>query len=190
MKTLTIILLLGLSAGCREQQDRVVKTSDTADSVRTALEKQYAQQARAYYEDDPTLVKAVRAPEFCAQPPNGPRTTPEEADAYLRASFEQVKQTLHVSFDLEKLTVQGDTAFVLIHQQWRRMQDKGGQLRTVETEARQREWWRTTPEGWRIFFVDDVHPGVWKVDGKRIDPSKPYDPDAPPYEPDDAKPSP
>ena len=34
-----------------------------------------------------------------------------------------------------------------------------------------------------LLFVDDVHRGVWRIDGKRIDPSKPYDPDAPPYKP-------
>lgn len=184
MKVLATILFVTtiLGAGCRDQTDKTDK--DNIDSVRVAIEKQYAQQARAYYEDDPELVRAVRAPEFSAQPPNGPRSTPEEAEGYLRASFEQVKQTLHVSFDIESLTVHGDTVAVAIHQQWRRMQNKGGQLRTVETEARQREWWRYTPEGWRIFFVDNVRPGVWKVDGKRIDPSKPYDPDAPPFEPD------
>jgi ketosteroid isomerase-like protein len=152
-------------------------------AVRAAIEKQYATQAKAYYDQNPDLIRQVRAPDFSAQPPNAPRWTPQDAEAYLNASFQQVKQTLHVSFDIESLTVRGDTAIVSIHQQWKRMQDKGGALRKVETEARQREWWLNTDNGWLIFFVDDVHPGTWIIDGKRVDPSKPYDPDAPPYEP-------
>jgi hypothetical protein len=119
------------------------------------------------------------------QLPNGVRQSTEDSKAYLRASFGQVTRTLHVSFDIETLTVQGDTAMAEIHQQWRREQNKAGRLRTVETDAHQREWWLKTLQGWRLFFIDDVRPGVWKVDGKRIDPSQPYDPDAPPYEPDD-----
>jgi hypothetical protein len=45
-----------------------------------------------------------------------------------------------------------------------------------------------TPEGWKLKLIDDVRPGAWIVDGKRVDPSKPYDPDAPPYKPDENKP--
>ena len=189
MKAVVIMLLAGtaiLAVGCAGHSDRADKSQDTDDAVRIALEKQYAQQARAYYENDPSLLRAVRAPDFSAQPPGAPRWTTEDADAYLNASFQQVKKTLHISFDITSLTVEGDTASVMIHQQWKRMQDKGGVLRNVETEAFQREWWRNTREGWRIFFVDDVRRGVWKIDGKRVDPNKPYDPGAPPYEPDES----
>jgi hypothetical protein len=31
--------------------------------------------------------------------------------------------------------------------------------------------------------VDHVQPGPWIIDGKRIDPSKPYDPKAPAWKP-------
>jgi ketosteroid isomerase-like protein len=159
---------------------------DKMKSVRAALEEQYAKQRQAYFDKNPDAIQAVRAPDFAVQPPKGPRQTSEDAAAYLKTSFEQVKQTLRLSFDIQSLIVQGDTAIVTIHQHWKREQNKGGRVRTVETEAMQREWWRSTPQGWQIFFIDDIHPGVWKVDGKRIDPTKPYDPAAPPYEPDRA----
>jgi hypothetical protein len=61
------------------------------------------------------------------------------------------------------------------------MQMKAGKLRRVDTSAVQRETWINTPQGWRLKLIDDIHPGAWFVDGKRVDPSKPYDPDAPPY---------
>jgi ketosteroid isomerase-like protein len=156
--------------------------------VRAALEAQYAKSAQAYFDDAPEVILALRAPEFSVEMPNGGRWTSEESAAYVKTAFTQVERNLRVSFDIEALTVRGDTAIATIHQQWKRKQQKGGQLRDVDSEAHQREWWRHTPDGWRLFFIDDIHPGVWKVDGKRIDPSKPYDPNAPPYEPDDTKP--
>jgi hypothetical protein len=119
-----------------------------------------------------------------AKLPNGKIMSAEDSEAYVRAGFEQVQRNLHVSFDIVELTVQADTAIATIYQQWKREQEKAGQLRKVETEAIQREWWLHTPEGWRLFLIDDVHPGVWKVDGKRIDPSKPYDANAPEFHPE------
>jgi hypothetical protein len=93
-----------------------------------------------------------------------------------------------VSNTIETLTVRGNEAIAVVHQQFSRMQVKAGQLRKVETEARQRETWVLTQDGWKLKFVDDVHPGAWYVDGKRVDPSKPYDPNAPPYNPDNTAP--
>jgi hypothetical protein len=161
-----------------------VLVQDKSKPIRTALEEQYAKTRTAYFEDDPEGVLALHAPNFTAKLPNGKIWSTEESEAYIRAGFEQVKRNLDLSFDIEALTAQGDTAIATIHQHWKREQMKGGQVRTVETEAIQREWWLNTPEGWRLFLVDDVHPGVWKVDGKRIDPSKPYDPDAPEFHPE------
>ena len=156
---------------------------DKSDPVRAALEEQYAKSVAAYHDEDPEAILALRTPDFSFQPPSGQRSSPEEAAAYIRASFEQVERTLQLAFDIQEITVQNDTAIATIHQHWRRAQWKAGQLRTLDTEAIQREWWVLTPSGWRLFFVDAVRPGIWKVDGKRIDPSKPYDPQAPPFEP-------
>jgi ketosteroid isomerase-like protein len=156
---------------------------DQSKPVRAALEEQYAKSVAAYHDEDPEVILALRTPDFSFQPPSGQRSSPEEAAAYIRASFEQVERTLQLTFDIQEITVQNDTAIATIHQHWRRAQLKAGQLRTVDTEAIQREWWVLTAEGWRLFFVDAVRPGIWKVDGKRVDPSRPYDPDAPPFEP-------
>lgn len=164
-----------------------VRASDESKGTREALEQQYAAAAQAYYDDDPNAVLSLRAPGFSALLPSGERLTSEESAAYVRAGFDQVERTLHASFDIVALTVRGDTAMATIHQRWRRLQNKAGRLRTVETEALQREWWLSTSSGWRLFLVDEVRPGVWKVDGKRVDPSKPFDPDAPAFDPESGK---
>jgi len=81
------------------------------------------------------------------------------------------------------LRVEGETAVATVAQHFVRTQMKLGKLRNIETSAIQDETWVRTPEGWRLQFVANVHGRRWYVDGKRIDPHKPFDPDSPPYNP-------
>jgi uncharacterized protein (TIGR02246 family) len=154
-----------------------------AESIRRELEAQYQRMVRAYQERDPEAVLALQSPDLVTELPTGDRWHRDDVAAYVRASFAQVEKTLDLSFDIQALEVRGDTATATIHQHWNRMQQKGGQLRRVETSAVQRESWVRTPEGWRLIHIADVRPGAWFVDGKRVDSSKPYDPNAPPYVP-------
>lgn len=66
-----------------------------------------------------------------------------------------------------------------------RYRELAGKLRKVDTSVMQRETWAKTPEGWRLKSVDNVRDQKRFVDGKRVDPTKPYNPDDPPYNPDD-----
>ena len=85
--------------------------------------------------------------------------------------------------DGECLRLERDEAVVTVRQSFRRMQMIAGKLRQVDTSVTQDETWVRTPEGWRLRFVQNVHGMLWYVDGKRVDPRKPFDADAPPYEP-------
>lgn len=162
----------------------VERIRDKSKPVRAALEEQYARIAAAYRDSTPDVILNLRTPDFAVQPPNGERWNAERSAGYIRAAFQQVERTLGVSFTIRELNVRGDTAAALIHQEWSRIQRMGGQLRHVETSACQRETWVNTTEGWRLQFIDNVQPLVWEVDGKRVDPSQPFDPEAPPFAPD------
>lgn len=63
-----------------------------------------------------------------------------------------------------------------------------GKLRRVETNAVQDEHWVKMPEGWKRGNINEVENGAAFVDGKRVDTNKPYDPDAPAYDPYDPHP--
>ena len=128
----------------------LVRVQDKSKPVRAALEEQYRKAAQAYFDDDPEAILALRTADFTAQLPNGQSWSGEESAAYVRASFDQVERTLHVSFEIQALTVRDATAVATIHQRWERVQEKAGRY----------------------------------VDGKRVDPREPYDPDAPAYDPD------
>jgi hypothetical protein len=65
-----------------------------------------------------------------------------------------------------------------------RYRELEGRRRRVETSVVQRETWAKTAAGWKLKSVDNVRDQKRFVDGKRVDPSKPYDLEALPYEPD------
>jgi ketosteroid isomerase-like protein len=188
------LALTGLNQAAQAQQNKVkvkddrIIVRDKSKPVRRALEEQYAKLADANKNKDLGALLALRTPDFSAQFPNGEIRDSAYMAGYSRILFEQMQAPISVSNTIETLDVNGNEAIAVVHQRFSRMQVKGGQLRRVETEARQRETWVLTAAGWKLKFVDDVHPGAWYVDGKRVDPSKPYDPAAPPYNPDQTTP--
>ncbi len=151
--------------------------------VRRALEAQYALIAEAQKTEDIDALRSLRTPDFTAKMPNGETWDLETSLNYSRRGFEQIQSIISISNTIQSLDVKGDTAVAVVNQQWSRMQIMKGKLRLVETSAVQRETWVNTPNGWKLKLIDDVRPGAWIVDGKRVDPSKPFDPDAPPYNP-------
>ena len=165
-----------------------VVVQDKSKPVRRALEEQYAKIAEANKNKDLAALLALRTRDFSVKMPNGETWSYEQSAAYSKRAFEQVQSIISLSNTIETLTITDNEAAAVVHQQWSRMQMMKGKLRRVDTSAVQRETWVNTPDGWRLKLIDDIHPGVWVVDGKRVDPSKPYDPDAPPYSPDESAP--
>ena len=151
--------------------------------VRHALEARYAEIAEAYRLKSPDVVLRMRTEDFHAIMPSGETWDAAASAQYTRVGFDQVESTLALTFELGTIDVQGDTAAAEIDQHWVRRQQKAGALRHVDTRAHQRETWLHRNGSWLLWRVDHVQPGRWIVDGKRIDPTKPYDPSAPAYEP-------
>ncbi len=162
--------------------DRVV-VRDKSKPVRRALEEQYARIAEAQRNKDIDMLRSLRTPDFSVQMPNGQTWDLETSLNYSKRGFEQVQSIISISNTIETLTVNGNEAVAVVHQQWSRMQMLKDKLRRVETNAIQTETWINTPDGWKLRHIGDIKPGTWIVDGKRVDPAKPYDPDAPPFRP-------
>jgi Ni/Co efflux regulator RcnB len=163
--------------------DRTV-VRDKSKPVRRALEAQYAKIAEAQKNKDIDALRSLRTSDFSVKMPNGETWDLETSLNYSKRGFVQVQSIISISNTIETLTVTGDEAVAVVHQQWSRMQTMKGKLRRVETSAIQTETWVNTPDDWKLKHIGDIKPGAWIVDGKRVDPNKPYDPDAPPYSPD------
>lgn len=157
---------------------------DKSKPVRAALNAQYATLANAWHAKDTSAVLALRHPSVFAVQASGAVWDASAMAGYTRAAFAQVETTLVMSFDLDTIDVHGDTAAAIVDQHWVRRQQKAGSSRWVDTRARQRETWVRVDGEWRMWRVDRVVPGIWVIDGKRVDPSKPYDPDAPAFVPE------
>ena len=165
------------------KDDRVVER-DKSKPVRRALEAMYAKIADAQISEDIEALRATRTPDFTVDLPNGQKWDLETSLNYSRAGFQQVESNLSMSNTIESLDVHNDVAVAVVHQRWSRMQMKAGKVRRVDTEAIQTETWVNTSDGWKLKHIGDVKPGAWYVDGKRIDPTKPYDPNAPEFKPE------
>ena len=75
-------------------------------------------------------------------------------------------------------------AIVDVLQESSRKRELLGKVRDVKTSVLQTETWIFTQGEWKLKLVDNVHDQKRFVDGKRVDPAKPYNPDDPPYNPD------
>lgn len=177
------LALIVLAASLLAAGDATSDSKLKPKPVRAALERRYAELREGYFGRDSSVVLASRLAGFFSITPSGDTLDSEAVRAYTRASFEQVQRTLSLNWKLGVIDVHGDTGAVEVEQHWVRRQLKGGAVRVVNTRARQRETWICRGDQWLLWRVDHVRPGVWRVDGKRIDPSKPYDPDAPEYRP-------
>ena len=164
-------------------KDDSVVIKDKSKPVRRALEDSYARLAEAIEKNDAEVILAFRHPEFSAIDFQDRRWSTEEMEARTRQMVDLIKPPIDAGFELGIIDVNGEEAVVTIRQSFSRMQMMAGQLRKVETSVTQDETWTKTQQGWRLRFVQNVHDMEWYVDGKRVEPGKPYDPEAPPYEP-------
>ena len=153
------------------------------EQVRKELEAQYARLADANRRKDLAGILALRAPDCGSSNPEAGRFSCQQMADYSRRLIEEVVEVKRLSNAILDLELDGNQARATVLQQFARTQRKAGQVRNIETMAVQRETWVRTREGWKLKLVDNIHGRRWYVDGKRVDPKKPYNPDDPPYNP-------
>ena len=184
-------MLLAIGAGLSTAGDATkmkskgdtVVVADKSKPVRAALEAQYARLAEAVRNKDFEAFQGLRTADFSTINEKGERKSAAEMAERARALLERIQPPIETSNTIGTIDLEGDRAVATVRQRFVRMQEMAGTLRKVETRVTQDETWVLTAEGWKLQFVENVRdPEQW-VDGKRVDPAKPYDPDAPPFEP-------
>jgi hypothetical protein len=148
------------------------------------LDGQYARIERAMVANDKKQLFAVYAPDFEARQFNGEVWSFKQSASYSTAGFDQVKENISISNTILDLQSCGPAILrATILQQWTRRQMSLGKLRLYQTITVQDETWVLMKGDWKRKLVDNERPGAWLIDLKRIDPTKPYDPEAPPFDP-------
>jgi len=148
------------------------------------IDGQYAWIERAMVAKDAKLLFAVYAPDFEAHTLSGEVSSFKQSVAYSTAALDQVKEDISISNTLLDGKSCGPAMLkVTVLQQWSRRQASHGKLRLYQPVTVQDETWVFLDSEWKRKLVENLRPGVWLVDLKRVDPTKHYDPEAPPYDP-------
>lgn len=197
---LTLILAFSIHSGLAQlPKDAAVyarykleeKKSDiklyTLQAARRNIEKQYQKMGIAQQNVDIQMLLSITHPDYKAYTPSGEVWDYKKLEMYWSGGLKQIVSTEATEFNIRSFSLNKDTAVVLINQVWKRRQWMAGKIREVSTDAEQTETWVHTTDGWKRWKVENVSNKGALVDGKRVDITKLYDPDAPEYKPEEKK---
>jgi len=161
------------------------RAQDDAD-VRKELEAQYKRLGEAHDKQDLKAIVGLKTADFHAIFPDGRVGDSKVMEQYSKRFLESNQPPYNSRFTIQKLTVSENKLIAVaeVLQELTRYKELEGKRRKLDTSVVQRETWAKTPEGWKLKSVDNVRDQKTIVDGKRVDPTKPYNPDDPPYNPD------
>ena len=144
---------------------------DKSKPVRRAIEDWYARNIAAFNAKDVAAVMALRTDDFHAVTPDGKVNTRADMEAYTKRFLGRIDHFISQKFDIGTIEVQGNLASAEITQNTVRMQRfPDGTLHKVEAGAIQRETWKRTAEGWKLYRVDNVRDNGLLVDDKPFKP--------------------
>jgi ketosteroid isomerase-like protein len=137
------------------------------DHIRRELEQAYAANEAGFVARDADAVMRLRHPDFHTVDHTGKLSTRQQMDERTRSLIARIERFDSIRETIRALEVHGDTAIATVFQETSRTQRLGdGALHRIDTSVTQREWWRCTPEGWRMWRVDEVEAGTLLIDGK------------------------
>lgn len=179
-KVLLLALLLLVTAanpGMAEIEDATIKAE---------LDAQYKKLGEAHNRKDEKAIAALKTADFHAIFPDGKIGDVETMRAYTKRFLENNEPPYDIRMTIRSLKVSENKLIAIaeVLQEISRTRLLDGQKRRIDTRVVQNETWSKTPDGWKLKYVDNVRDQRNFVDGKRVDPTKPYDPNAPPFLPD------
>jgi hypothetical protein len=173
-----VVMLLNAATNAVAQDDA---------EVRKELEAQYQRLAEAHDKSDLEAIVGLKTADFHAIFPDGRVGDCKTMEQYSKQFLDTNQPPYNIRVTIQELTVSENKLIAVaeVFQEATRYRELEGQRRKVDTSVNQRETWSKTNDGWKLKSVDNVRDQKRFVDGKRVDPTKPYDPDAPPYDPDE-----
>jgi tetratricopeptide (TPR) repeat protein len=184
-----IAIIAALPAGSAASAPRPARNAcvslDAKSPAWQAIRRQYARLAGAMRRKDIDTLLSLYAPDFRVKMETGEVWSRARSLEYQRNGLKQVIETQHISNTILDLRQCGNHAEATVLQQWYRTQRMFGSDRKVETNTVQDESWTLTPAGWLRGNIENIRQGASFIDGRRVDITRPYDPEAPAFDPDD-----
>src|SRR5262245_31537660 len=145
---------------------------DKSKPVRKAIEAWYALNIEAFNNKDVAAIMALRTDDFHTITPDGKTNSRSDMETRTKAFVERIDHFISQDFKIGTIEVQGDLASADINQNTVRIQRlPDGTLHKVEAGVLQRETWKRTAEGWKLYRVDNIR----ETTGILVD-GKPYKP--------------
>lgn len=155
-------------------------------TIKEQLDAQYLKLAQAHDRKDEKAIAALKTADFHSIFPDGKIGDVLAMRAHTKRFLETNEPPFNIKITIRSLKVSENKLIAIaeVLQEISRTRLIDGQKRRVDTRVIQNETWSKTSAGWKLKVVDNVHDQRTFVDGRRVDPTKPYDPSAPPYLPD------
>jgi ketosteroid isomerase-like protein len=145
---------------------------DKSKPVRKAIEDWYGRNVEAFRAKDVAAVMALRTEDFHTVTPDGKVNTRADMETYTQRFLGRIDHFISLDFQIGTIDVQGDLASADVTQDTVRMQRfPDGTLHKVQAGAVQRETWKKSAEGWKLYRVENVRDTI----GVLVD-DKPYKP--------------
>ncbi|HEX6187040.1 MAG TPA: nuclear transport factor 2 family protein [Pyrinomonadaceae bacterium] len=157
----------------RKEKDKDGKTitRDKSKPVRKAIEDWYARNMAAFRARDVAAIMALRTENFHTITPDGRVNTRADMETRTRLFLDRIDHFISQDNQIGTIEVDGDVASADIAQRTVRMQRfPDGTLHKVESAVVQRETWKKTAEGWKLYRVDSIRDGGVLVDDKPYTP--------------------
>ena len=146
---------------------------DKSKPVRKAIEAWYDQNIQAFNKKDLAAIMALRTDDFHTTTPDGKLNTRADMEAYTKRLLERIDHFISQHFEIGTIDVQGNLASADVTQKTVRMQRLAdGTLHKVEARVVQRETWKHTSQGWKMYTVDNIRDGSVLVDDQPYQPAR------------------
>jgi ketosteroid isomerase-like protein len=146
---------------------------DKSKPVRKAIEDWYARNMEAFKAKDVAAIMALRTDDFHTITPDGKVNTRADMEIRTTGFLARIDHFISQDNQIGTIEVEGNLASADITQKTVRTQRfPDGTLHKVESGAVQRETWKKTAEGWKLYRVDNIRDGAVLVDDKPYKPNQ------------------
>jgi len=146
---------------------------DKSKPVRRAIEDWYARNMEAFKAKEVAAIMALRTDDFHTITPDGKINTRADMEMRTKSFLARIDHFISQENQIGTIEVEGDLVSADITQKTVRMQRfPDGTLHKVESGAVQRETWRMTTEGFKLYRVDNIRDGGLLVDDKPYKPNQ------------------
>jgi ketosteroid isomerase-like protein len=153
-------------------KDGKTTVRDKSKPVRKAIEAWYASNMEAFKAKDVAAIMALRTDDFHTITPDGKVNTRADMEARTKLFLDRIDHFIAQDNQIGTIEVTGDLASADVTQKTVRMQRfPDGTLHKVEGVVVQRETWKKTAGGWKLYKVDNIRDGALLVDDKPYNPN-------------------